>query len=121
MLWFHRRNSGAHGAENSIQISALAGVEPGNPGISRARMLALDYRAPLLIYIYIYIYIQRRGLLICRAHSFPRPAEFRAEPRNLGFYLRICPRNWATEFVFSPRNLTFFIRTTIFSQKMTSK
>src|SRR6218665_1943773 len=28
MLWFQRRNSGAHGAENSIQISALAGVEP---------------------------------------------------------------------------------------------
>src|SRR6218665_3179637 len=72
-------------------------------------------------YIYIYIYIQRRGLLICKAHSFPRPAEFRAEPRNLGFYRGIGPRNWATEFVFSPRNLTFFIRTTIFSQKMTSK
>ena len=30
--------SGVHGAENSIQISALAGVEP--------RTLALDYRAP---------------------------------------------------------------------------
>src|SRR6218665_589333 len=28
MLWCQRRNSGAHGAENSIQISALAGVEP---------------------------------------------------------------------------------------------
>src|SRR6218665_2855827 len=28
MLWSQRRNSGAHGAENSIQISALAGVEP---------------------------------------------------------------------------------------------
>src|SRR6218665_1139344 len=27
MLWSQRRNSGAHGAENSIQISALAGVE----------------------------------------------------------------------------------------------
>jgi len=23
--------------------------------------------------------------LITRAHSFPQPAEFRAEPRNLGF------------------------------------
>src|SRR6218665_1126560 len=34
-------DSGAHGAENSIQISALAGVEP--------RTLALDYRAPLLL------------------------------------------------------------------------
>src|SRR6218665_2217392 len=28
MLWSQRRNSGVHGAENSIQISALAGVEP---------------------------------------------------------------------------------------------
>src|SRR6218665_1021981 len=28
MLWSQRRNSGAHGAENSIEISALAGVEP---------------------------------------------------------------------------------------------
>src|SRR6218665_43651 len=28
MLWFQRRNSGARGAENSIQISALAWVEP---------------------------------------------------------------------------------------------
>src|SRR6218665_4193360 len=28
MLWSQRRNRGAHGAENSIQISALAWVEP---------------------------------------------------------------------------------------------
>src|SRR6218665_933521 len=28
MLWSQRQNSSAHGAENSIQISALAGVEP---------------------------------------------------------------------------------------------
>src|SRR6218665_3581425 len=28
MLWTQRRNSGAHGAENSIQISALARIEP---------------------------------------------------------------------------------------------
>src|SRR6218665_1486360 len=34
-------DSGAHGAENSIQISALAGVEP--------RTLALDYRALLFL------------------------------------------------------------------------
>src|SRR6218665_2311839 len=34
-------DSGAHGAENSIQISAMAGVEP--------RTLELDYRAPLLL------------------------------------------------------------------------
>src|SRR6218665_760746 len=33
MFWFHRRNSGAHGAENSIQIYALAGVEPRTLGI----------------------------------------------------------------------------------------
>src|SRR6218665_5345 len=41
MLRSQRRNSGGHGAENSIQISALAGVEP--------RTLPLDYRAPLLL------------------------------------------------------------------------
>src|SRR6218665_911236 len=28
MLWSQRRNSGAHGTENSIKISALAEVEP---------------------------------------------------------------------------------------------
>src|SRR6218665_2188773 len=28
MLWSQRRNSGAHGAENSIQISALAWFKP---------------------------------------------------------------------------------------------
>src|SRR6218665_1923580 len=28
MLWSQRRNRGAHGAEISVQISALAGVEP---------------------------------------------------------------------------------------------
>src|SRR6218665_3620774 len=35
-LWYPmlRRNSGAHGAENSIQISALAGVEPRTLGSS---------------------------------------------------------------------------------------
>src|SRR6218665_2823083 len=38
-----KAGSGAHGAENSIQISALAGVEP--------RTLALDYRAPLLLVV----------------------------------------------------------------------
>src|SRR6218665_885888 len=66
--------------------------------------------------------------VITIAHSFPRPAEFRAKPRNLGF---LEPRNLIAEFVFFPQNssfsreiplnLTFFIRTTIFSQKMTSK
>ena len=29
--------------------------------------------------------IRSRPCLINRAHSFPRAAEFRAEPRNLGF------------------------------------
>src|SRR6218665_2435218 len=61
--------------------------------------------------------------------SFLGPTVFRG-PRNFepsrgswvppGFY----PRDFTTEFVFyrgNPRDLTFFIRTTIFSQKMTSK
>ena len=39
---------------------------------------------------------------IIRAHSFTRPAEFRAEPRNLGF-----PRNLTTEFFFQ-RNAAEF-------------
>src|SRR6218665_1553690 len=62
-------------------------------------------------------------LHIIRAHSFPRPAKFRAEPWHLGFCRRIEPRNFTPELFFRgmPRNLTFFIRTTIFSQKMTSK
>src|SRR6218665_1686318 len=68
-------------------------------------------------------------LLLCfvitRSHSFSGTAEFRAEPRNLGFCRGIEPRNLTAEFVFLPRkiprNLTFFIRTTNFSQKMTSK
>jgi len=45
--------------------------------------------------------------MIIRVHSFPQAAEFRAEPRNLGFYLRIKVQNFAAEFVFLPRNLTF--------------
>src|SRR6218665_1284461 len=70
-------------------------------------MLPLDYRAPLLIYIYIniyiyniiyiyiyiYIYIQRRGLLICRAHSFPRFRGISSRAAEFG----ILPRNWAAE------------------------
>src|SRR6218665_962397 len=49
-----------------------------------------------------------------------------SEPRNLGFFRRIEPRNFTVEFVFFPRNLTFFhgmhrnltffIRTTIFTE-----
>ena len=70
--------------------------------------------------------------LTTRVHSFPRAAEFRAEPRNLGLprnfeprnLPRNCeprnlPRNSSTRG--KPRNFTFFTRTTIFSQKMTSK
>src|SRR6218665_232900 len=60
-------------------------------------------------------------ILIYRAHSFPRAAEFRAEPRNLGFCRGIRAAEFTAEFVFLPRNLTFFIRTTILSQKITSK
>ena len=37
--------------------------------------------------------IQLQMILISRAHSFPRPAEFRAEPRNLG-----CRGIWTAEF-----------------------
>ena len=61
---------------------------------------------------------------ITRAHSFARPAEFRAEPWNLGFCCGIDPRNLPRNSSFChgmPQKLTFFIRTTIFSQKMTSK
>jgi len=54
--------------------------------------------------------------LITRAHSFPRPAEFRAEPRNLGFFRGIEP--WNSSFYRGmPQNLTFFIRATIFHRK----
>src|SRR6218665_3124018 len=120
MLWFHRRNSGAHGAENSIQISALAGVEPGTLGIQRPRMLPLDDRAHLLIYIYIYIY-NGGGYLSVGPTVFCGPRNFEPSRGIWVFTAEFGPRNWATEFVFSPRNLTFFIRTTIFSQKMTSK
>ena len=34
-----------------------------------------------------------------RAHSFPRPAEFRAEPRNLGFYHGIEPQNLTADLL----------------------
>jgi len=53
-------------------------------------------------------------ILITRAHSFPRPAEF-------GFFRGFLNRGIYRGIFFSPRNLTFFIRTTIFSQKITSK
>jgi len=35
-----------------------------------------------------------RTIVTTRAHSFPRAAEFRAEPRDFGFL----PRDWAAEF-----------------------
>ena|SRR6218665_2701771 len=47
-------------------------------------------------------------LLITRAHSFPRPVEFCAEPRNLGFFRRFEPRNLTAEFVFLPWNSAEF-------------
>src|SRR6218665_242186 len=49
ILWSQRRNSGAHGAENSIQISALAGVQPRTLASSIRGMLPLDYSALLLL------------------------------------------------------------------------
>ena len=48
-LWSQMRNSGEHGAEISIQISALAWVEPRSDsdlGIQRQRTLPLDCHAP---------------------------------------------------------------------------
>src|SRR6218665_2395524 len=62
------------------------------------------------IYINIYIYIQRRGLLICRAHSFPRPRNF--EPSGgiwvftaeLGHGIRL----FAAEFDVFHSNNNFF-------------
>src|SRR6218665_3256830 len=48
MLWTQRRNSGAHGAENSIQISALAGVEPRTPPFSRLLRHAEGYSRTIL-------------------------------------------------------------------------
>src|SRR6218665_1973405 len=74
------------------------------------------------------LYISNRPgltpLIMTRAHSFPRPAEFSSRTAEFGFSPRNLSRGIAAEFVFfavKPRNLTFFIRTTIFSQKMTSK
>src|SRR6218665_2167057 len=46
MLWSQRRNSGGHGADNSIQIYALAGVEPRTL-VSSGR--GCCYLAPLLL------------------------------------------------------------------------
>src|SRR6218665_3667134 len=46
--------------------------------------------------------------LITKAHSFPRPAEFRAKPRNLGFGRGIEPRNFTVEFVLLPWNAAEF-------------
>src|SRR6218665_2637409 len=74
MLWSQRQNSSAHGAENSIQISALAGVEPWNqaaadvatrlprtPPFSLLLRHAGGYSRTIVtlnlhVYIYIYIY-----------------------------------------------------------------
>src|SRR6218665_393913 len=44
------------------------------------------------------------GLVVMfRAHSFPGAAEFRAEPRNLGFFPRVLSRGITAGFVL-PRN-----------------
>ena len=67
-------------------------------------------------------------IITIRAHSFPRTAKFRAEPRTLGFYepshgiwaeFAFWPQNSSFSAVFRlfSRTLTFFIQTT---QKMTS-
>src|SRR6218665_1737068 len=103
MLWFHRRNSGAHGAENSIHISALAGGDPRTLGISRPRMLPLDYRAHLLIYIYIniYIYIYNGGGYLYVGPSFPRPAEFIEPSRGIWVFTAELGRG------IGPRNSSF--------------
>src|SRR6218665_1056562 len=49
VLWFQWRNSSAHGAENSIQTFALAGVEPRTLASSGPRILPLDNRTPPLM------------------------------------------------------------------------
>src|SRR6218665_2571186 len=46
MLGFRRQNSGAHGAKNSIQISALAGVEPRTLASSAADVATRLPRTP---------------------------------------------------------------------------
>ena len=50
MLWSQRRNSGAHGAENSIQISALAGVGPWH--LAAADIATRLPRTPFLVASY---------------------------------------------------------------------
>ena len=53
------------------------------------------------------------GRVITRAHSFPRAAEFRAEPRNLGFFRGFESAELTAEFDFFsvrgvPRNTAEF-------------
>ena len=52
MLWSQRRNSGAHGAENSIQIYALARVEPRTLAFSDADVATRLPRNLLLVASY---------------------------------------------------------------------
>jgi len=62
--------------------------------------------------------------MMTKAHSFPRSAELRADPRNLDFFRGIEPQNITAEFVFLPRNAVefdVFHSNNYFSQKMTSK
>jgi len=49
MLWSQRRNSGAHGAEISIQISALAGVGPRTLASSGRERYHWTSMQPLLL------------------------------------------------------------------------
>src|SRR6218665_1766936 len=97
MLWSQRRNSGAHGAENSIQISTLARVEPWHlaaadvatrlprtPPFSRLLRHAGGYSRTILtpnlqgcvncVYIYICIYISPKTVLYLIAVGGEQPS-----------------------------------------------
>src|SRR6218665_3978333 len=61
---------------------------------------------------------------ITKAHSFPRTAEFRADPRNFGFSAAFEPRNSRGISSFRRGNTAefdVFYSNNFFSQKMTSK
>ena len=53
-------------------------------------------------------FIGRNLMQIWNMSSFPRTADFRAEPRNLGFYDPSRAAESATEFAFLQRNSSFF-------------
>src|SRR6218665_2383416 len=60
-------------------------------------------------------FIGRNLMQIWNMSSFPRTADFRAEPRNLGFYDPSRAAESATEFAFLQRNSSFFPRNFVFS------